>query len=136
VTGDLLDHYRTALADTLLLPLVRGGDPGMFLGRLLHAGGSTALTSINDVIIGGLDAMLALAMSPWARANLYAPPAEVARLPEGARVTTPRFIADYVVTEWGTASLRGKSDAGRARDLCRVAHPAFREPLERGAATS
>lgn len=60
----------------------------------------------------------------------------VARLPAGARVTTPRFIADYVVTEWGTASLRGKSDAGRARELRRVAHPAFRESLEREAATS
>ncbi|HEV2057458.1 MAG TPA: acetyl-CoA hydrolase/transferase C-terminal domain-containing protein, partial [Methylomirabilota bacterium] len=57
----------------------------------------------------------------------------VARLPAGARVTTPRFIADYVVTEWGTASLRGKSDAERARELCRVAHPAFRESLEREA---
>jgi 4-hydroxybutyrate CoA-transferase len=60
----------------------------------------------------------------------------VARLPAGARVTTPRFIADYVVTEWGTASLRGKSDAGRARELCRVSHPAFRESLEREAVTS
>jgi 4-hydroxybutyrate CoA-transferase len=60
----------------------------------------------------------------------------VARLPAGARVTTPRFIADYVVTEWGTASLRGKSDAGRARELCRVTHPAFRESMEREAATS
>jgi len=60
----------------------------------------------------------------------------VARLPAGARVTTPRFVADYVVTEWGTASLRGQSDAGRARELCRVAHPAFRESLEREAATS
>jgi acyl-CoA hydrolase len=60
----------------------------------------------------------------------------VARLPAGARVTTPRFIADSVVTEWGAASLRGKSDAGRARELCRVAHPAFRESLEREAATS
>ncbi len=60
----------------------------------------------------------------------------VSRLPAGARVTTPRFIADYVVTEWGVASLRGKSDAGRARELSRVAHPAFRESLEREAATS
>jgi 4-hydroxybutyrate CoA-transferase len=60
----------------------------------------------------------------------------VARLPAGARVTTPRFLTDYVVTEWGTASLRGQSDAGRARELCRVAHPAFRESLEREAATS
>jgi 4-hydroxybutyrate CoA-transferase len=59
----------------------------------------------------------------------------VARLPAGARVTTPRFLADYVVTEWGTAALRGQSDAGRARELRRVAHPAFRELLEREAAT-
>jgi 4-hydroxybutyrate CoA-transferase len=60
----------------------------------------------------------------------------VARLPAGARVTTPRFLADYVVTEWGTAALRGQSDAERARELSRVAHPAFRESLEREAATS
>ncbi len=60
----------------------------------------------------------------------------VARLPAGGRVTTPRYLTDYVVTEWGIAALRGQSDAGKARELCRVAHPAFRESLEREAATS
>ncbi len=55
----------------------------------------------------------------------------VARLGAGARVTTPRFLADCVVTEHGVAHLRGKSDAGRARALIAVAHPAFRESLER-----
>jgi 4-hydroxybutyrate CoA-transferase len=59
-----------------------------------------------------------------------------ARLPSGARVTTPRFVADYVITEYGTAALRGQSDAGRARAIARIAHPAFRESLEREAATS
>jgi 4-hydroxybutyrate CoA-transferase len=58
------------------------------------------------------------------------------RLPSGARVTSPRFLADYVVTEYGTAALRGQSDAGRARALARIAHPAFRDALEREAATS
>ena len=58
------------------------------------------------------------------------------RLPSGARVTTPRFVADYVITEYGTAALRGQSDAGRARAIARIAHPAFRESLEREAATS
>jgi len=58
----------------------------------------------------------------------------VARLGAGARVTTPRYLADYVVTEYGVAALRGKSDAGRARELIRIAHPAFREALERDAA--
>jgi 4-hydroxybutyrate CoA-transferase len=57
----------------------------------------------------------------------------VAALPAGARVTTPRHVADFVVTEYGVASLRGKSDAGRARELIRIAHPAFREALERDA---
>jgi 4-hydroxybutyrate CoA-transferase len=55
----------------------------------------------------------------------------VARLGAGARVTTPRFVSDYVVTEHGVAALRGQSDAGRARALVRVADPAFRETLLR-----
>jgi 4-hydroxybutyrate CoA-transferase len=55
----------------------------------------------------------------------------VGRLGAGARVTTPRFLADYVVTEHGVAALRGKSDAGRARALLRIADPAYRELLER-----
>jgi itaconate CoA-transferase len=41
-----------------------------------------------------------------------------------------------VVTEYGVAALRGKSDAGRARELIRIAHPAFREALEREAAAA
>jgi acyl-CoA hydrolase len=57
----------------------------------------------------------------------------VARLPAGARVTTPRFLADCVVTEYGVAELRGKSDAGRAREMIRVAGPAFRDALARDA---
>ncbi len=60
----------------------------------------------------------------------------VRRLPAGARVTTPRFLADYVVTEYGVAALKGKSDAGRRRELLRIAHPAFRESLERQEARS
>jgi 4-hydroxybutyrate CoA-transferase len=54
----------------------------------------------------------------------------VRRLPAGARVTTPRYLADCVVTEHGVAELAGKSDAGRARELIRVADPAFRNELE------
>jgi acyl-CoA hydrolase len=57
----------------------------------------------------------------------------VARLGPAARVTTPRYLADYVVTEYGVAALRGKDDAERARVLARIAHPSFREALERGA---
>jgi 4-hydroxybutyrate CoA-transferase len=60
----------------------------------------------------------------------------VKRLGAGARVTTPRFVTDYVVTEYGVARLRGKSDAGRARELIGIAHPTWRESLERDGATA
>jgi acyl-CoA hydrolase len=55
----------------------------------------------------------------------------VGTLPVGAPVTTPRHLVDCVVTEFGRAELRGLSDAQRARALTRVAHPRFRESLER-----
>lgn len=54
------------------------------------------------------------------------------RLGAGAAVTTPRYLADYVVTEHGVAALRGKSAGERARALIAVAHPRFREELEKG----
>jgi len=55
----------------------------------------------------------------------------VARLPAGAKVTTPRYLTDCVATEFGRADLRGLSVAQRARALIGLAHPRFREALER-----
>jgi len=55
----------------------------------------------------------------------------VARLPAGARVTTPRHLTDCIVTEFGRADLRGRSVEQRARALIGLAHPRFREGLER-----
>ncbi len=55
----------------------------------------------------------------------------VARLPAGAKVTTPRYLTDYVATEFGCVCLRGLSVAQRTRALVRLAHPRFREGLER-----
>ena len=55
----------------------------------------------------------------------------VSRLSAGAAVTTPRFLADWVVTEFGAAQLRGRGARERATALCAVAHPRFREELER-----
>jgi 4-hydroxybutyrate CoA-transferase len=60
----------------------------------------------------------------------------VQRLGAGARVTTPRFVTDCVVTEYGVARLRGKSDAGRARELIGIAHPTWRKSLARDGATA
>ncbi len=53
----------------------------------------------------------------------------VAHLAHGSSVTTPRYCVDYVVTEYGIASLRGKSLWERAEQLVSVAHPKFRESL-------
>jgi 4-hydroxybutyrate CoA-transferase len=55
----------------------------------------------------------------------------VARLPAGAKVTTPRYLTDCVATEFGRAGLRGLSVEQRARALIQLAHPRFREALER-----
>ncbi|MBF8984191.1 acetyl-CoA hydrolase/transferase family protein [Lutibacter sp. B2] len=53
----------------------------------------------------------------------------VPMLDEGSAVTTSRNDVHYVVTEYGVASLRGKSLKERARQLIHIAHPNFREEL-------
>lgn len=60
----------------------------------------------------------------------------VTRLPQAAVVTTPRTDVMYVVTEYGMVNLKGKSVPERARALIGLAHPDFREPLEREARQS
>ena len=51
----------------------------------------------------------------------------------GSGVVTPRGSVHYVVTEYGTANLRGKSLRERSRALINIAHPDFRETLEKQA---
>jgi acyl-CoA hydrolase len=53
----------------------------------------------------------------------------------GAPVTTMKNTVDHVVTEFGVAELRGRSISERARALISIAHPKFREQLERDART-
>ena len=57
----------------------------------------------------------------------------VLRLTPGNVVTTPRTDVMFVVTEYGLANLKGKSVPERAQALIGIAHPDFREPLEREA---
>lgn len=57
----------------------------------------------------------------------------VAQLHPGAAVTTFKNIVDCVVTEYGVAELRGSSIRERARKLIGIAHPKFRDDLERQA---
>jgi acyl-CoA hydrolase len=57
----------------------------------------------------------------------------VLNLTPGNVVTTPRADVMYVVTEYGMVNLKGKSVAERAKALISIAHPDFREDLERQA---
>lgn len=55
----------------------------------------------------------------------------VSSLRPGAGVVTTRAHVHFVVTEYGTASLYGKTLAQRARALILIAHPKHREQLEK-----
>ncbi len=59
----------------------------------------------------------------------------VTSLTEGAGVTTTRGDVHYVVTEYGVADLYGKTVRERVSALIGIAHPRFREELERQAVT-
>lgn len=52
-----------------------------------------------------------------------------AQLTPGSVVTTLKNTVDHVVTEYGVASLRGRSIAQRARELIGIAAPEFRDEL-------
>ncbi|MGG8497470.1 acetyl-CoA hydrolase/transferase family protein [Tenacibaculum sp. TC6] len=54
-------------------------------------------------------------------------------LKEGAGVTTTRAHVHYVATEYGVVNLFGKSLKQRAKALISIAHPNFREELEKEA---
>jgi 4-hydroxybutyrate CoA-transferase len=57
----------------------------------------------------------------------------VPMLKQGAGVVTGRNHVHYIVTEYGVASLYGKSIRQRAQELIHIAHPNFREELTRTA---
>jgi 4-hydroxybutyrate CoA-transferase len=52
-----------------------------------------------------------------------------AALAPGTICTLPRTFVHHVVTEYGIATLKGKSQRERARELIAVAHPDFRSEL-------
>lgn len=57
----------------------------------------------------------------------------VPTFPAGTTVTLTRHFVDYVVTEYGIASLFGKTARQRANELIAIAHPNFRQELRKEA---
>jgi acyl-CoA hydrolase len=49
----------------------------------------------------------------------------------GTRVTVPRHFAGIIVTEYGAVDLRPLSEPERAKALIKIAHPKFRDELEK-----
>jgi acyl-CoA hydrolase len=94
-------------------------------------------TRLYSGVGGQMDFMRGAALSPGGKAIIALPSTArsgalsriVPVLSEGAGVTTTRAHVQYVVTEYGTAYLHGKSIRERVEALTTIAHPAFREQL-------
>lgn len=54
-------------------------------------------------------------------------------LPEGSIVSAPRYLPQYIVTEYGVADVYLKSNKDRIKALIPIAHPNFREEIKRQA---
>ena len=57
----------------------------------------------------------------------------VPQLESGTVVSVPRTLADIIVTEYGIARLKGKTQRKRAKELIAIAHPDFRTDLQKEA---
>jgi len=91
-----------------------GGQPEMVIGAMLSKGGRS-VTMLRSTTSDGKISRI------------------VPFLELGTIVTIPRNFADYIVTEYGIASLLGKSQRERAQELTAIAHPKFRAELEQEA---
>lgn len=54
-------------------------------------------------------------------------------LPEGSIISAPRYLPQYIVTEYGVADVYLKSNKDRIKALLPIAHPDFREQLKQQA---
>ncbi|MCX6000625.1 MAG: 4-hydroxybutyrate CoA-transferase [Chloroflexi bacterium] len=89
-----------------------GGQLSFAIGAYLSKGGRSIVAITSTVKEGKLSRIVPM-------------------LEPGTVVSTPRTLADYVVTEYGIARLKGKTQRERALELIAVAHPDFRAQLKR-----
>ncbi|MFH0768095.1 MAG: acetyl-CoA hydrolase/transferase C-terminal domain-containing protein [Chloroflexota bacterium] len=91
-----------------------GGQPEFAIGAMLSKGGRS-ITMLPSTTNNGKISRIVPFLEP------------------GTIVTIPRNFADYIVTEYGIASLLEKSQRERALELIAIAHPDFREELKKQA---
>jgi len=92
-----------------------GGFPAFAMGALMSRGGRSIIVMSSTAADGKVSRI-------------------VPSFPANTMVTLPRYFADYVVTEYGVASLMGKSQGERFQQLIAIAHPDFRVALHKEAA--
>lgn len=104
------------------------------IGHVQFSGtGGQADTAIGAQLSKGGKSIIAL----YSTANIRVPGSDerktiskiVTRLAQGAAVSLSRNDVDFVVTEYGVASLRGTSIRDRVNALINIAHPDFRDQL-------
>lgn len=110
LTGQI--NAETAFGARLMNGL--GGQPETVIGAMLSRGGRSIHCLPSTAMKGAVSRI-------------------VPQFEEGSLVTIPRYYADYVVTEYGAASLFGKSIRQRADALIGIAHPDFRGELRKAA---
>ena len=93
-----------------------GGQPDFVLGSMLCPDGKSIIALPSTASKGKASRIVAY---PNLTRNPMSP----------AMPTVSRFYADHVVTEWGSASLRGKTSAERAKALIELAHPNVKDEL-------
>ncbi|MEM9354649.1 MAG: acetyl-CoA hydrolase/transferase C-terminal domain-containing protein [Pseudomonadota bacterium] len=112
--GMMVDLYGQVVADNLV-------------GRQISApGGYSDFQRGARLAKGGRSIILMTGATPDAsRSNI------IPCLPEGSVITGTRSDTDYIVTDHGVADLRHKDIDEKAEAIIEIAHPAFREELER-----
>ena len=88
-----------------------GGQPSFALGACMSKGGRN-ITVLRSTAKDGSVSSIVPAFEP------------------GTIVTVPRTMADIIVTEYGIAQLRGKTQRQRVAELIAIAHPDYREWLK------
>ncbi len=91
-----------------------GGQTAFAIGAYLSNGGR-AITALSSTAKGGQTSRIVPQLAP------------------GTVISTPRTLADIIVTEYGVARLKGKTQRERAMEIIGVAHPDFRSELQQEA---
>lgn len=85
ITKPMLGHFRRTGLDSLLYYTARVGNAGIFRGRHLFLGGSTAMAPIAEsapfkALAGDLSGIAALNLPSWVERHLYEPGREIAQM--------------------------------------------------------